>query len=184
MFFGVFFSFFWGGGGGGRELGRGGGEEGRCPCPAEPHVIILAAKTINHVGSGLTADSCRQRRGGTPPVTPAPRAPVARGGEGPGPESAPQDCPPRDLRLPVGNLQDPERIFPAERAVSAQPRSPPHSCCLRPLLLCAQPHAAPHSSPRSSAPLRAAGGWGRGLSQPGGCDAAPSESELGIRQPH
>lgn len=132
------------------------------PCPAEPHVI-LTAETMNHVGSSKidwkrTAGSPARRRwlsaarGGTPPVAvPDPRAPArewrrtARGGGGGGRGSARPGAPPRDLRLPVTNSQDPERIFPAERAASAQPRPPPRSRRRRPR---PAPRPAARAAPR------------------------------------
>lgn len=182
MFFGVFLSLFFLGGGR-WEGGRGGGEEGRCPCPAEPHVI-LAAKTINHVGSRLTADSGRQRRGGTPPATPAPRAPVARGGEGPGPESAPPGRspagPPSARRKLTGSGKD----FPS-REGSLCPA--PSSAALPPPPAAPAVRAAPRGSSLCSAQLRAAARWGRR-----GSGAEPARwlrscafrVRLGIRRSH
>lgn len=130
------------------------------PCPPEPHVI-LAAETMNHVGSSKidwkrTAGSPARRRwlsaarGGTPPVpVPDPRAPAREwrrtAGGGVCEAAHTRGAPPRDLRLPVTNSQDPERIFPAERAASAQPRPPPCSRCRRPR---PAPRPAARAAPR------------------------------------
>lgn len=108
------------------------------PCPVEPHVI-LAAETINHAGPSKidwkrTAGSpAWRRRPSSEQRDPAlrgrgPRAPARGWGRAGGEEGEaehPLGAHPWDLRLPVTNLQDPERISPAERAASAQPRPPP-----------------------------------------------------------